>query len=425
MNARIIHLPASYLPEHVGGKEILVSNVIRYNPNFDHRVCIHHPTRKSYKYDGAEVDVLPRLPVTNYRYSYFTKIYPDPSVFASYLDQHKPDIVHFHDQGEGASLTHLRECKRRNIRALVTYHSPGQSCLQRALTFAGKEPCDGRIDYVRCTSCQYRLKSVPGWMSDVLARVRLPIDKTGKFNQRAKTELFYDSWSEYYSLFDRVQVYSTWLKNMLMMNGVPEQKIHYIELGGPEAVEPLPMQAGNGPLKLAFAGRPTSIKGIHLLISAVKKLPADAPVVVYFFGAGWEDSQYGRDQVNAIAGDPRFMKPEALAPKDVTNRLREMDVCVIPSLWPETGPLSVFDAFAAGVPIIGTNHAGIAERVRDGHNGLLFHWNSVDDLHVKIRLLMNDRIELQRLRENVVPLRTSREFAEDFGLLYNQMLTNA
>jgi glycosyltransferase involved in cell wall biosynthesis len=45
---------------------------------------------------------------------------------------------------------------------------------------------------------------------------------------------------------------------------------------------------------------------------------------------------------------------------------------MVPSTWLETGPLVVLEAFAAGVPVLGSDLGGIAEWVIDGVNGLLF-----------------------------------------------------
>ena len=40
-------------------------------------------------------------------------------------------------------------------------------------------------------------------------------------------------------------------------------------------------------------------------------------------------------------------------------------MAVIPSIWMETGPLTVLEAFAAGLPVAGTNLGGIKELLSD------------------------------------------------------------
>jgi glycosyltransferase involved in cell wall biosynthesis len=98
-----------------------------------------------------------------------------------------------------------------------------------------------------------------------------------------------------------------------------------------------------------------------------------------------------------------------------------MDVCVIPSLWPETGPLTVFDAFAAGLPIIGTNHAGIAERVRDKVDGLLFNWGDANDLADKIQMLVINKNLLSKLKANIDKKPDFKSMSNELLKLYNSL----
>ena len=51
--------------------------------------------------------------------------------------------------------------------------------------------------------------------------------------------------------------------------------------------------------------------------------------------------------------------------------LRQYDLLAVPSRTFETGPLVVLEAFAAGVPVIGSNLGGVNELVRHEVNGLL------------------------------------------------------
>jgi glycosyltransferase involved in cell wall biosynthesis len=420
---KVLHLPSTYLPDHVGGKEVFLRELIKHTPAVDHLVVLHHPSRKSYELDGVKVRVLPPLGYSNYRYSYFSRIYNDAGGFDKVLDEFQPDLVHFHDQSDGASITHLRTCIKKKVRTLVTYHSPGQSCLQRALTLGDKTPCDGKIILSRCASCQYQRKHLPVWLADILGTIKTPFDPTGVVNQRNKTDLFYRSWNEFYDAVDRIQVSARWLFDLLVTNGVSKEKIAHIDLGGRSALPPLQHKADpSKPLKLVFIGRCNAVKGIHVLVDAVLKLPLSAAVEVYFYGPGWNDSKYGRDMEARVSGDPRFKKPELLDPEHVVDVIGEMDVCVIPSLWPETGPITVFDAFAAGLPIIGTDYAGIRERVNHNVDGLLFPWGDSQTLASQFKYLCENRDQLEKLRAGVTAKRTFAEFAADMQSLYTKMI---
>jgi glycosyltransferase involved in cell wall biosynthesis len=260
----------------------------------------------------------------------------------------------------------------------------------------------------------------------VLGGAKTSIDPTGIINQRNKTDLFYSSWNEFYGSIDQVQVSAHWLFDLLVLNGVPREKIRYIELGGRAPLPSMPRTRNPGdPLKLVFMGRCSSIKGIDVLIDAVLQLPPELPLEVYFYGPGWNDTEYGLQLQARMAGDRRFKPPQLFDPENVINAISKMDACVIPSRWPETGPIVVFDAFAAGIPVIGTDYAGIRERVRHGVDGLLFAWNDSHDLARQLRSLAENPAVLERLRGGVTPKRTFAEFAEDMHSLYKNMLRPA
>lgn len=99
----------------------------------------------------------------------------------------------------------------------------------------------------------------------------------------------------------------------------------------------------------------------------------------------------------------------------------KLDVAVVPSIWLETGPLTLFDAFAAGTPVIGSNLGGIAERVRHGENGLLFEAGSALDLAACLTRCREESGLVQRLRSGVSSPRTFVDTASDMSVIYRKL----
>jgi glycosyltransferase involved in cell wall biosynthesis len=82
----------------------------------------------------------------------------------------------------------------------------------------------------------------------------------------------------------------------------------------------------------------------------------------------------------------------------------------------------VLEAFAAGVPVIGSRLGGIAELIRDGIDGMLVEAESVAAWTEAIRRLDEDRAMLERLRRGVRPPRTMDDVADDMMEVYRRLL---
>ena len=65
--------------------------------------------------------------------------------------------------------------------------------------------------------------------------------------------------------------------------------------------------------------------------------------------------------------------------------MAEIDWVVVPSIWWETGPLVVMEAFQHGRPVICSDIGGMSEKVTDGVNGL--HFRRRDAAHLAETML--------------------------------------
>ena len=126
-----------------------------------------------------------------------------------------------------------------------------------------------------------------------------------------------------------------------------------------------------------------------------------------------------------IRNDRRFRRPALVPNGDVIAAYAQADVCVIPSICLETGPLAVFESFAAGTPVVGSRLGGIAELVRDGVDGLLFPAGDAAALSNIIRTLAEDRGRVRSLELGIRPPRTMADVARDTAALYEELLARA
>ncbi len=96
---------------------------------------------------------------------------------------------------------------------------------------------------------------------------------------------------------------------------------------------------------------------------------------------------------------------------------QSFDILAVPSLWLETGPLVVLEAFAAGLPVLGSNAGGIAELVTEGVCGRLVEVGSVAAWARALREL-GELSRAGRWTWRVPRVRSSREVAEEMLEIY-------
>jgi glycosyltransferase involved in cell wall biosynthesis len=65
---------------------------------------------------------------------------------------------------------------------------------------------------------------------------------------------------------------------------------------------------------------------------------------------------------------------------DIPKLMARIDWVVVPSIWWETGPIVVWEAFQNGRPVICSDIGGMSEKVTDGVDGLHFRTRDAADL---------------------------------------------
>lgn len=433
-----MHLPVAFLPYTTGGREVYTYGLATalQNNGVENYIVIHQdPSGReplgTYTYDGLSVTVLPPLPNFNHPLARYKKEYETLPGFEEVLDKIQPDIVHFHDQGGGASLSHLKVVKNNGYKTILTYHTPGQSCTQSELRFKGVTVCDGRIDLHRCTACRlsavsnlsYTLASAIAAVPINSEALALQSSKIAKlFSARTKTNLFIDNFNQFIQLVDMIHVHAKWVHDMLLLNKIDSHKIFFAATASiSQPQKPIFKHYGEQDvLKLVFIGRCTFVKGIHILIAAVQKLPSNIRIEVQFWGPYWDDD-FGKQMTAQIENDRRFCKPELVPNHLIKEKLSEIDMVVVPSIWLETGPLSLFDALSAGVPVIGSRLGGIAEWIQDGKNGLLFEPESSDSLAQVLEKVALDKTIINDLKKGLGYIRTMQDLGNDLEKVYERL----
>jgi len=108
----------------------------------------------------------------------------------------------------------------------------------------------------------------------------------------------------------------------------------------------------------------------------------------------------------------------------ILDIFKEIDILVLPSIWPENSPLVIQEAFATKTPVIASNIGGIPELIDDRVNGLLFKAGDSDALYTIIELIKNNTSILDELRKNISLPKDIKTNALEIENLYKSLLNN-
>lgn len=217
----------------------------------------------------------------------------------------------------------------------------------------------------------------------------------------------------------RIVAPSVSIRDVFVAHGYPEDRMTVVRYG----VDPMPLESRrrseSTTLRVGYIGSLNPPKGPDVLVDAVRGLDAD--VSLDLFGDQTMFVDYVRGLREHAEGDDRIRLRGHLPPEEVPRALGAIDVLVVPSLWRENTPFVVLEAQAAGVAVVASDVAGIAEIVRPGVDGLLFPPGDVAALREALRSLAADRTRLAELSGHHSDHRTLLDNARDFARMYEEV----
>jgi glycosyltransferase involved in cell wall biosynthesis len=193
--------------------------------------------------------------------------------------------------------------------------------------------------------------------------------------------------------------------------GIPRSKIQaepYGYLAGDEAAqlqsedseEPAPKRN-----RFGFFGQLTAYKGVDVMLKAMKLLGDDFDGHLWIYGANLDvQPEAFRDEVTSLLEqvDEKVTVGGEYVHSEVGKVMAKIDWVLVPSIWSETGPLVVWEAFQYKRPVICSDIGGMAEKVEHGVSGLHFSRNDPESL-AQVMLDASREPELWRKLSDGVP----------------------
>lgn len=377
---KLLHVPFTWYPSACGGTEVYVRALMRELAELGWENEIAAPGEM----DGTEI--VDGVPV--HRVSMDSKITqemlygagePASAVaFSKVLDVSRPDVIHFHAYSPAVSVRWLEAARVRGIPCVYTYHTPTLACGRGTLMRWGSVTCDGVMTPLRCAACSLHGLGVSKLMSWGLAvaspvaqalSVRVPF-RIWPLMQRRTSAVH-----QWLGGMTRVVALCQWGREVMLRNGVPVERLNVVRhglAGGGRRGDVEMGRRGDGEiLRVAFFGRLDQTKGLHVLVEALRLVP-ELKLELHCHLIRDESAEAAMNPLlNQMKLDSRVHLHPPVSSDDVVRTMSGYDAVAVPSIWLETGPLVVLEAFEAGVPVLGSRLGGIAEWVTHEENGLL------------------------------------------------------
>ena len=281
----------------------------------------------------------------------------------------KPEIVHLHHYVHvGIDLVHALRRWYPNAGFLFTLHEYWAPCAYegRMLRRSG-DLCDGP-DPEACTDCvgeEHR--------ADLVIR-----------NLRLQRMI---------ASIDHFISPSQFLKDRYVDWGLSSSQISVVE--NLPAVRPVTASSRKIDLKselvLGFFGQVNPWKGVGLIVEAVNIARAKYPQLrLEINGCDSEDLKSAHSPYPKFVEHLRSLSDSSsmdgvqlrgrYEPHELSARMASVDLVVMGSTWYENAPMVIQEAFLHGRPVIAPELGGMAEKVADGHSGLLFQPGDAADL---------------------------------------------
>ncbi len=439
---KVLQATAWYPPRHMGGTEMYVAGLVSglRARGVDARVAtpVEEGRTVDYDFDGVPVRTYPVDAEPRPGELAGCAPHAGFDAFVRLLKEERPDIYHQHSWTRGLGAFHLKAAHDLGVPTVLTVHTPNTNCLSGTMMRFGAQPCDGRILTQRCAACWSTSRGAPRILAEAVSRApdgwarfaargAKPGRLTTALSARALARRRRREFDEMLANADRIVAVAQWLRQTLIDNGAPEDRVllsrQGVEVALQQALRSHPLTPAPGPLRLGYLGRWHPTKGVDILIRAVRALPADIQVrlVIRGVSAGEEERVYEQAQRSLIGNEPRISIEPAVSREAVADVLRELDALAVPSQWLETGPLVVLEARAAGLPVLGSAIGGIAELVQCGPYDRLLPPFEVVSWSRAIAELARD-VEQVRAARAPAMVRDMSEATADMADLYRSLV---
>jgi len=390
--------------------------------------------------------------VNNLFYDDFRETWDHPrieAIFDELLGRLQPDVLHVQHLLY-LSVGCVEAAGRRDVPVVFTLHDYWLQCPRFGQRIHGDGSLCETVDFARCGTClpSFKWKQTPEerQMSARLTRVRArtgidftplargaagllrrpaggfvhPPAEEAKAMEAAATVRSGELFGRLVPCVDLFLAPSRFLRDRFLREwGIHPSKIELLRFGVDLDAFARVERTRSEELRVGFLGSLIAVKGPLLLLEAWGRIPRElrerGSLVLY--GPTHHEPEYVA-RVEAKAREVGARLGGRLERAEVPRAHASLDLLVVPSLWFENAPLVIYEALAAGTPLLVSDLGGMAELVEEGRGGWQFRAGDAADLARRLSALLLDRSPLAAIGASRPAVPTFEQHAREVLALY-------
>lgn len=280
----------------------------------------------------------------------------------------RPDVIHVHNTFARLSPSIYSAAASLRLPVVQTLHNFRLLCPQALLMRESKvcEDCVGRLPWRGVIHGCYR-------------------DSRLQTAALAATVTVHRAMGTWSSKVTRYIALNDFCKEVFVRGGLPRDRLRV----KPNFVEDRRLPFAEGTDEFLYVGRLSVEKGIDVLAKALAHAP---DVSCHVVGTGEMDE--------TIRMCPNVVMHGWQEGASINALMHRHLALVMPSVWYENFPRTLVEAFAAGLPVIGSRLGAMAALIEDGRTGVLFNPGDPLDLAAKLEWARTHPEEMRRMGGN-------------------------
>ncbi|MCX5895610.1 MAG: glycosyltransferase family 4 protein [Proteobacteria bacterium] len=204
--------------------------------------------------------------------------------------------------------------------------------------------------------------------------------------------MYIHRWLRIYNLVDVFLVPCVFMREKLIEGGLPGERIQLLHY--PVEITER-MEEHQKKNYIVYFGRISYEKGLDTLITAYQKL--SLPVDLVIIGRSYDDEQERLQQMIQPEYAHRIRFLGFKTGEELSRLIGEALLSVVPSRCYDNAPISIYESFLQGTPVIASRIGGIPEQVQEGITGRLCAPDSEEEMQGALRWMLDDRERLRRM----------------------------